>query len=56
MNILTSHEDIQALTRGYTGERSADGRPHVADDLPSYRPNRLAVLQRGSQPLLLSRR
>lgn len=33
MNILTSRADIQALTRGYTGERSADGRPHVADDL-----------------------
>ncbi len=33
MNIATSTTDIQALTKSYTGPRSADGRPRVSDEL-----------------------
>ena len=33
MNITTSTTDIQALTKSYTGPRSADGRPRVSDEL-----------------------
>jgi 4-hydroxy-4-methyl-2-oxoglutarate aldolase len=33
MQILNSPDSIQQLTRLYPGERSADGRPHVPDDI-----------------------
>jgi regulator of RNase E activity RraA len=33
LNIVNTPENIMAMTAGYTGERSSDGRPHVSDDL-----------------------
>src|SRR5262249_37505825 len=33
MQLIQPRESILQLTRLYQGERSADGRPHVADDL-----------------------
>ena len=33
MNLINPKDSILQLTRSYQGERSADGRPHVSDDL-----------------------